>query len=56
VVIVADDFGYTDIGAFGSEIRTPNIDALANEGTALCQLPRSERMLADTRDAAHRRQ
>lgn len=33
VVIVADDFGYTDIGAFGSEIRTPNIDALANEGT-----------------------
>ena len=33
VVIVADDFGYTDIGAYGSEIRTPNIDALAKEGT-----------------------
>jgi arylsulfatase A-like enzyme len=32
VVIVLDDVGYSDIGAFGSEIRTPNIDALAAEG------------------------
>ena len=29
VVIVADDMGYTDIGAYGSEIRTPNLDGLA---------------------------
>jgi arylsulfatase A-like enzyme len=29
---VADDWGYTDIGSFGSEIRTPNIDALAAHG------------------------
>lgn len=29
LLIVADDLGYTDIGAYGSEIRTPNIDALA---------------------------
>ena len=29
LLIVADDVGYSDIGAFGSEISTPNIDALA---------------------------
>ena len=32
VVIVADDVGFTDLGAYGSEISTPNIDALASEG------------------------
>jgi arylsulfatase len=32
VVILGDDLGYADIGAFGSEIRTPNLDALAKEG------------------------
>ena len=30
--IVADDLGYTDIGAFGSEIPTPNLDELAFGG------------------------
>lgn len=33
VVIVADDMGYSDIGVLGSEIKTPNIDRLAKEGT-----------------------
>ena len=33
VVILADDMGYADMGAFGSEIKTPNLDALAREGT-----------------------
>jgi len=32
VLIVFDDVGFSDFGAFGSEIRTPHIDALANEG------------------------
>jgi arylsulfatase A-like enzyme len=32
VVILADDMGYADMGAFGSEIRTPNLDALARDG------------------------
>lgn len=32
VVIVADDMGYADMGAFGGEIRTPNLDALARDG------------------------
>ena len=32
VVIVADDWGFTDVGAFGGEISTPNLDALAVNG------------------------
>ncbi len=32
VVIVADDWGFTDLGAFGGEISTPNLDALAMRG------------------------
>ncbi|MCG2840267.1 arylsulfatase [Sandaracinobacter sp. RS1-74] len=32
LVIIADDLGYTDIGAFGGEIPTPNLDRLASEG------------------------
>lgn len=32
LLIVADDLGYTDIGSFGSEIDTPNLDALAQQG------------------------
>lgn len=35
VVIVADDLGYTDVGAYGSEVRTPVIDALAARGAKL---------------------
>ncbi|MFK7977931.1 MAG: arylsulfatase [Halioglobus sp.] len=33
VLIVVDDMGFSDFGAFGSEINTPNIDALAASGT-----------------------
>jgi len=33
LVIVADDMGFSDVGAFGGEINTPNIDRLAKEGT-----------------------
>lgn len=32
LLIVADDLGYTDLGAFGGEIKTPNLDALALQG------------------------
>jgi arylsulfatase A-like enzyme len=35
--IVADDLGYNDVGFRGSEIRTPSIDTLANEGVRLDQ-------------------
>lgn len=34
VVILTDDMGYSDIGCFGSEISTPNIDKLAANGMA----------------------
>ena len=36
--IVADDMGFTDIGAFGSEIPTPNLDRLAHGGVRLNNL------------------
>ncbi len=35
IVILADDMGFSDIGCFGSEISTPNLDRLAAEGTRL---------------------
>ncbi|BCL76642.1 arylsulfatase [Jeongeupia sp. HS-3] len=35
VVILADDLGYSDLGAFGGEISTPNLDALVGDGRIL---------------------
>ena len=35
VLILVDDAGYTDFGAYGSEIATPTIDALAARGVRL---------------------
>ncbi|RYZ98525.1 MAG: arylsulfatase [Sphingobacteriaceae bacterium] len=32
IIIMADDLGYSDLGCYGSEIRTPNIDGLAAQG------------------------
>jgi len=32
LVILADDMGYSDLGCYGSEIATPNLDKLANNG------------------------
>ena len=32
VVILADDMGFADMGSFGGEIKTPNLDALAKDG------------------------
>ena len=33
LVILLDDLGYSDLGTYGGEIRTPSIDSLAQEGT-----------------------
>ena len=32
VLILADDLGYSDVGAYGGEIRTPHLDQLAYDG------------------------
>ncbi|MBX2816192.1 MAG: arylsulfatase [Saprospiraceae bacterium] len=37
VLIMADDIGYSDIGCYGSEIQTPNLDRLAEGGLRLRQ-------------------
>lgn len=37
VLILVDDMGYSDIGCFGSEISTPNLDALATKGMRMSQ-------------------
>lgn len=36
-MIVADDLGFSDIGAYGGEIATPNIDTLAREGVVFTE-------------------
>ena len=38
VVNLVDDLGFSDLGCFGSEIHTPNIDALAAEGLRFTQM------------------
>lgn len=37
VIIVADDFGFSDLGCYGSEIKTPNLDKLAKNGLRFVQ-------------------
>ena len=43
IVILTDDMGYSDIGCFGSEIRTPNIDRLAANGLAFTKFYNTSR-------------
>jgi arylsulfatase len=50
IIMIVDDLGYADLSCFGSEIQTPNLDALANSGlrytnfhtTPLCSPTRAE--------------
>lgn len=37
LVVLVDDLGYSDLGCFGGEIATPNLDALAEGGVRLTQ-------------------
>ncbi|MBK7930723.1 MAG: arylsulfatase [Bryobacterales bacterium] len=37
IIMMADDMGFSDLGCYGSEIRTPNIDALAKDGLRFTQ-------------------
>ena len=38
ILILADDLGYSDLGCYGGEIKTPNIDRLAAGGLRMTQL------------------
>ena len=37
IIIMSDDMGYSDIGSYGGEIKTPNLDALARGGVRFTQ-------------------
>ena len=37
VLIMADDMGFSDVGCYGGEVRTPNLDRLAAEGLRFTQ-------------------
>lgn len=37
IVIMSDDMGFSDIGCYGGEIKTPNLDALAANGVRFTQ-------------------
>ena len=37
IIILSDDMGYSDLGCFGGEIATPNLDALASGGLRFTQ-------------------
>ena len=37
LIILADDLGYSDIGCYGSEVATPNLDSLAKSGLRFTQ-------------------
>lgn len=37
IIIMSDDMGFSDLGCYGSEIETPNLDALANCGVRFTQ-------------------
>ncbi|MCP4627726.1 MAG: sulfatase-like hydrolase/transferase, partial [bacterium] len=49
VIVLADDLGYSDVGCYGSEIKTPNLDRFAENGiryrdftvTAICSPTRA---------------
>jgi len=43
IVILADDLGFSDLGCYGSEIHTPNIDYLASNGIRYTQFYNTSR-------------
>ena len=43
ILIMADDMGYSDIGCYGSEIKTPVLDQLAESGLRLTQFYNTSR-------------
>ena len=37
VIVMVDDMGFSDVGCYGGEIETPNLDSLANSGLRFTQ-------------------
>ena len=37
IIIMTDDMGFSDIGCYGSEINTPNLDKMASQGVRFTQ-------------------
>ena len=52
VVILGDDMGFSDMGSFGSEIKTPNLDSLAANGTRFTGFSSQTTWRFDDRSAA----
>jgi arylsulfatase len=44
VVILADDMGFSDLGCYGSEIDTPNLNRLAGDGLRFTQFRKAEEL------------
>ena len=38
ILILADDMGYSDIGCYGGEVETPNLDSIASSGIRFTQM------------------
>ena len=49
VVILVDDMGWSDIGPYGGEIPTPNLDALAARGVRFTQFYSTPRAASASR-------
>lgn len=43
ILIMSDDMGYSDLGCYGGEVNTPNLDALAENGVRFTQFYNSAR-------------
>jgi arylsulfatase len=43
IVMMADDMGFSDLSCYGSEIPTPNLDGLANQGVRFTQFYNTSR-------------
>ena len=43
IVVLVDDMGFSDVGCYGSEIATPNLDQLASDGLRFTQFYNSGR-------------
>ncbi len=43
IIIMTDDMGYSDVGCYGSEIKTPNLDGLAEKGIRFSQFYNTSR-------------